>query len=50
VVLVGGTCCNPYIDEIIEDVLNIRVEKPQNPFFVTPLGIAFVARNADAAE
>jgi len=50
VILVGGTCCNPYIDKIIEDELNIRVEKPENPFFVTPLGIAFVARNADAAE
>lgn len=50
VILVGGTCCNPYIDKIIEDELNIRVEKPKNPFFVTPLGIAFVARNADAAE
>lgn len=50
VILVGGTCCNPYIDKIIGDELNIRVEKPKNPFFVTPLGIAFVARNADAAE
>jgi len=47
VVLVGGTCCNPYIDKIIENELKIRVEKPQNPFFVTPLGIAFIARNAD---
>jgi ethanolamine utilization protein EutJ len=47
VILVGGTCCNPYIDKIIGDELNIRVEKPKNPFFVTPLGIAFVARNAD---
>jgi ethanolamine utilization protein EutJ len=50
VILVGGTCCNPYIDKIIGDELNIRVEKPQNPFFVTPLGIAFVARDSDAAE
>ena len=48
VVLVGGTCCNPYIEGIIGDVLNIRVVKPHNPFFVTPLGIAFIARNADA--
>lgn len=47
VILVGGTCCNPYIDKIIEAELKIRVEKPQNPFFVTPLGIAFIARNSD---
>lgn len=47
VILVGGTCCNPYIDQVIEKELNIKVEKPQNPFFVTPLGIAFIARNAD---
>lgn len=50
VVLVGGTCCNPYIDGIIEKELHIRVEKPQNPFFVTPLGIAFVAREADIPQ
>jgi len=50
VVLVGGTCCNPYIDQIIEKELKIKVVKPMNPFFVTPLGIAFVARNADLAE
>lgn len=47
VILVGGTCCNPYIDKIIEKELKIEVLKPQNPFFVTPLGIAFVAKNAD---
>lgn len=50
VILVGGTCCNPYIEKIIGDELKIKVEKPQNPFFVTPLGIAFVARNADRGE
>jgi len=47
VILVGGTCCNPYIEKVIGDMLNIQVLKPKNPFFVTPLGIAFVARNAD---
>lgn len=47
VVLVGGTCCNPYIDNIIGKELNISVLKPVNPFFVTPLGIAFIARNSD---
>lgn len=50
VVLVGGTCCNPYIEKIIGNELKINVVKPQNPFFVTPLGIAFVARNADLTE
>jgi len=47
VILVGGTCCNPYIEKIIAEELKIRVEKPENPLFVTPLGIAHVARNAD---
>lgn len=47
VILVGGTCCNPYIEKIIGNELAVKVVKPQNPFFVTPLGIAFVARNAD---
>lgn len=50
VILVGGTCCNPYIEKIIEKELHIKVEKPHNPFFVTPLGIAFVARDADLAD
>ncbi len=45
VYLVGGTSCNPYIDGIVEDWIGKRVEKPENPFLVTPLGIAFFARD-----
>lgn len=38
--LVGGTCCLAGIEIIIENKTGIRTHKPQNPMFVTPLGIA----------
>lgn len=38
--LVGGTCCLTGIEEIIEKKTGIFTRKPQNPMFVTPLGIA----------
>ncbi|CRK81817.1 ethanolamine utilization protein EutJ [Neobacillus massiliamazoniensis] len=38
--LVGGTCCLSGIEEIIEKKTGIYTHKPQNPMFVTPLGIA----------
>lgn len=38
--LVGGTCCLSGIEEIIEKQTGIFTHKPQNPMFVTPLGIA----------
>ena len=38
--LVGGTCCLNGIEEIIEKQTGIYTHKPQNPMFVTPLGIA----------
>ncbi len=38
--LVGGTCCLAGIEEIIENRTGIFTYKPQNPMFVTPLGIA----------
>ena len=38
--LVGGTCCLAGIEEIIEKKTGIYTHKPQNPMFVTPLGIA----------
>ncbi|MEW9095992.1 MAG: ethanolamine utilization protein EutJ [Clostridiaceae bacterium] len=38
--LVGGTCCLTGIEEIIEKQTGIYTHKPQNPMFVTPLGIA----------
>lgn len=40
VVIVGGTCCLKNIEKIIEKKLGIKVVKPKNPMFVTPLGIA----------
>jgi ethanolamine utilization protein EutJ len=38
--LVGGTCCLEGIENIIAKHTNLPVYKPQNPMFVTPLGIA----------
>ncbi|MBP2098228.1 ethanolamine utilization protein EutJ [Enterococcus rivorum] len=38
--LVGGTCCLTGIETIIEKKTNIPTFKPENPMFVTPLGIA----------
>lgn len=38
--LVGGTCCLSGIEDIIEKQTGIFTHKPQNPMFVTPLGIA----------
>ncbi|MCL1879199.1 MAG: ethanolamine utilization protein EutJ [Actinomycetia bacterium] len=39
-VLVGGTSCIKGIEEVIADELGIRVAKPANPLFITPIGIA----------
>lgn len=38
--LVGGTCCLAGIEDIIAKQTGIPTYKPQNPMFVTPLGIA----------
>ena len=38
--LVGGTCCLDGIEEMIAKQTNLPTYKPQNPMFVTPLGIA----------
>lgn len=38
--LVGGTCCLAGIEDIIAMQTNLPTYKPQNPMFVTPLGIA----------
>lgn len=38
--LVGGTCCLEGIEDIISKQTNLPTYKPQNPMFVTPLGIA----------
>jgi ethanolamine utilization protein EutJ family protein len=38
--LVGGTCCLEGIETIVANQTNLPTYKPQNPMFVTPLGIA----------
>lgn len=40
VYLVGGTCCLRGIEELIAKKTGLPTFKPQNPMFVTPLGIA----------
>ena len=44
VYLVGGTSCNKYIAGIVEEWIEKPVYRPDNPFLVTPLGIALFAR------
>ncbi|MCA1075540.1 ethanolamine utilization protein EutJ [Clostridium bowmanii] len=38
--LVGGTSCLYNIEKVIESETGIKTYKPQNPLFVTPIGIA----------
>lgn len=38
--LVGGTCLLRDFEKVFSDVLGLPVNKPKNPFLVTPLGIA----------
>lgn len=38
--LCGGTCCLTGIEGIFEKITGIKTVKPQNPFLVTPAGIA----------
>lgn len=38
--LCGGTCCLTGIEDIFEKETNCKVYKPENPFLVTPAGIA----------
>lgn len=38
--LAGGTCCFQGIEQVIRDETGIPAWKPNNPFLVTPLGIA----------
>jgi ethanolamine utilization protein EutJ len=47
--LVGGTCCLTGIEAIIEKQTGIRTRKPENPMFVTPLGIAFSCTQEELA-
>lgn len=43
--LVGGTCCLTGIETVIERETKIPTFKPDNPMFVTPLGIALSCTN-----
>jgi ethanolamine utilization protein EutJ len=40
IVLVGGASCLKDIEQVIADELGIRTVKPDNPLFITPIGIA----------
>lgn len=40
VYLCGGTCCLTGIEKVFEDLLGLPVLKPENPFLITPSGIA----------
>lgn len=44
IALVGGTCCLAGIEDIIERQTGVPTHKPENPMFVTPLGIALSCR------
>lgn len=44
VYLAGGTSCFPGIERIVQDEIGIPTWKPDNPFLVTPMGIALSAR------
>lgn len=45
--LVGGTCCLTGIEKIIEKKTGVFTHKPENPMFVTPLGIALSCRQEE---
>ena len=45
--LVGGTCCFTGIEEMIQKRTGIYTQKPKNPMFVTPLGIALSCRQEE---
>ena len=45
IVLVGGTTCLTGIENIIAEKTGVLTFKPQNPMFVTPLGIALSCLN-----
>ena len=40
IILVGGSSCLTGIEEVIEKGTGVKTIKPENPLFVTPLGIA----------
>ncbi len=40
--LVGGTACINGIESVIEQITGVHTVKPENPFLVTPVGIAMM--------
>lgn len=46
--LVGGTSCFKGIDKVIEKEVGVPVALPENPFLVTPLGIALSAAQGNS--
>lgn len=45
--LVGGTCCLDGIETIVAKQTKLPTMKPQNPMFVTPLGIALNCKQGE---
>jgi len=46
ILLVGGTACLSGIETIITERTGVFTHKPENPMFVTPLGIALSCKNS----
>jgi len=46
ILLVGGTACLSGIEAIIAEKTGVFTRKPENPMFVTPLGIALSCKNS----
>jgi len=44
VYLAGGTSCFPGIEKVVEKEVGVPTWKPENPFLVTPMGIALSVR------
>jgi len=44
VYLAGGTSCFPGIEKIVQNEIGVPTWKPDNPFLVTPMGIALSAQ------
>jgi len=45
--LAGGTSCFPGIETIVEKETGVHTWKPDNPFLVTPMGIALCAQRQE---
>ncbi|WP_227763235.1 ethanolamine utilization protein EutJ [Zhaonella formicivorans] len=50
VYLAGGTSCFPGIEQVVQAEVGIPTYKPENPFLVTPLGIALWVQKGQVAN